>query len=129
MSTFTVQVNCPVQVNRTVDLFSRWGQSSNYNYDVYYQINNPNATGTYWGTVSNTTCGNLDTILVPTGSTLYLYAVEASFGDRVYIKGADTGTCPNNLPVTCTYSTTITADSSVAITVYVDSNGDPQYCT
>ena len=128
MSTFTIQVNCAEPpVTRYVDLYSSWGQSSNYNYDLYYQIDSNSAV--YWGTVTSTSCGNLDTAAVPNGSTLYVYAVNASNANRVYIRGAASSTCPGNLAVTCTYSTVVTADGSVAITVYVDGSGDPSYCT
>lgn len=127
MSTFTIQVNCAVLVNRTVDLYSSWGDASNYNYDLYYQIDGGSAV--YWGTVGSTICGNLDTATVPNGSTLYLYAVNASNLNQVYIRGAASSTCPGNAAFYCTYSQVITADGSMAITVYVDGSGEPQYCT
>jgi hypothetical protein len=128
MSTFTIQINCAAApVTRYVDLYSSWGQTSNYNYDLYYKIDN--GSDVYWGTINTTICGNLDTVGVPNGSTLYVYAVNASNANQVKIRGSASGTCPANLDVTCVYSTVITANGSVAITVYVDNNGDPAYCT
>jgi hypothetical protein len=128
MSTFTIQINCAEPPpDRSIDLYSRWGDTSNYDYDMYYQIDSNSAV--YWGTVNSTSCGNLDTVLVPDGSTLYVYALNASTAEQVYIRGAASSTCPANAAFYCVYDTVITADGSVAITVYVDGNGDPQYCT
>jgi len=128
MSTFTIQVNCAeAPVTRYVDLYSSWGQSSNYDYDMYYKIDS--GSDVYWGTINTTTCGNLDTAAVPNGSTLYVWAVNASNDNQVYIRGSASGSCPANAAFYCSYSQVITANGSIAITVYVDGNGDPQYCT
>ena len=121
----TLSFGCAI--SRTVDLYSSWGAASNYNYNLYYQIGSGGAV--YWGTVTSTSCGNLDTISVPDNSTLYVYALNASNANQVYIRGAASSSCPANAAFYCVYSTVITADSSVAITVYVDGSGDPQYCT
>jgi hypothetical protein len=119
---------CASPVEHIIDLYSSWGELSNYNYDMYYQINSGGSV--YWGTVTSMACGNLNTILVPSGSTLYVYAVNSSNANQVYIRGAGSSTCPANVPITCVYSRVIIADGSVAITVYVDpSTGNPDYCT
>lgn len=128
MSTFTVNVGCAVAPNVSVDLYSAWGQStSNYDYDVYYYIDS--GSPVYWGTVTGSICGNLDTASVPVGSTLNVYAVENTNNNQVKIRGANSGTCPGNLAVTCVYSVVINATGSVAITIYVDGNGNPEFCT
>lgn len=125
MSTFTIQVNCAVPPNRTVDLYSSWGDISNYNYNMYYQIDN--GSYIYWGIVLSMACGNLNTIYVPDGSTLSVIATNASNNIGVYINGAISGTCPANSASILTYSNVITANASVYITIYVDSFGDPAY--
>lgn len=128
MSTFTVQVNCAEPpASRYIELYSSWGQSSNYNYNMYYKIDS--GSDVYWGTINSTTCGNLDTAVVPNGSTIYVWAVNASTSEQVYIRGSASSTCPANAAFYCTYSQVITAGGSIAITVYVDGNGNPQYCT
>lgn len=129
MSTFTVQVNCAeAPVTRYVDLYSRWGDTSNYNYDIYYQIDAGSAV--YWGTIDTTTCSWFSSLIaVPNGSTLYVYAVTTSTLEQVYITADLSSTCPANTASYCVYSTVITADGNVAITVYVNGSGNPQYCT
>jgi hypothetical protein len=109
-----------------VDLYARWGDISNYNYDLYYQIGA--GSSVYWGTITSMFCANLNTVTVPSHDILYVYAVNASNANQVYIQGSDT-TCPSNSASTCVYSRSIESVGVAAITVYVDSFGEPQYCT
>jgi hypothetical protein len=112
----------------TVTIEGRFGTSGSiYNFDVYafYDSTSPQ----YINLITTDFCGLLGTIQVPSGSTLYIYAIRAaSPNDRVFIRGGNT--CPANLAVTCEFNAgTITANATKGITVYVDGNGDPQTCT
>ena len=74
------------------------------------------------GPLNSTVCTELSTVNVSSG-TIYVRAVRDSNAAEVYIRGANSSTCPANLNVICTYSAAITGTESVAITVYV-SGGD-----
>lgn len=78
------------------------------------------------GPLSSTVCTELSTVNVSSG-TIYVRAVRDSNAAEVYIRGANSSTCPANLNVICTYSAAITGTESVAITVYV-SGGDLLDC-
>jgi hypothetical protein len=113
-----------------VDIYAKWGTaSSNYNYDVYAYYDTTAAQ--YMGLADSDFCVNLNSIIVPSGATLYIYAVRASSPfDQVYIRGANSSTCPANLDVVCVYNAgVITSVVSRAITIYIDGSGDPRSCT
>lgn len=112
----------------TVDIYAAWGTaSSNYDYDVYAYYDSTAAQ--YMGLADSNFCQNLNSIVVPSGATLYIYAIRAASPfDQVYVRGGTT--CPTNLAVTCIFNAgTITANTSKAITIYIDGSGNPQSCT
>lgn len=111
-----------------VDIYAKWGlNTSNYDYDVYAYYDSTAAQ--YMGLADSDFCQNLNTIVVPSGATLYIYALRAASPfDQVYIRGGTT--CPSNLDVVCVYNAgVITSAVSRAITIYIDGSGDPRSCT
>jgi hypothetical protein len=110
-----------------VTIYSRAGANPNQPYNLYYSEDQISWTLAS-GPLSSTTCAQQ--IIVDNGSgTIYLKAEDDSTNGQIYIRGANSSTCPANLDVTCTYSRSVTANSDVAITVYVDGNGDYRSCT
>lgn len=109
-----------------VTIYSRAGANPNNPYDLYYSEDNVNWT-LVTGPTSSTTCTQHSTVSICSG-TIYLYAKDDSTNNQIYIRGANTSTCPANLDVTCVYSRSVSATSDVAITVYVDGSGNYRSC-
>ena len=109
-----------------VTIYSRAGDFPNNEYNLFYSQDDINWTYLA-GPLSSTSCSQLSTVSISSG-IIYIKAVDDSTSDQIYIRGANSSTCPANLNVTCTYSTAITADEDVAITVYVDGAGDYISC-
>lgn len=114
------------EASYNVSIYSKAGASPNLLYDLYYSPDNSNWTLVSAG-LSSTSCDLRGTVSISSG-IIYLKAIDDNSAN-VYIRGANSSTCPANLDVTCTYSTAITADEDVAITVYVDGSGDYALCT
>lgn len=113
-------------VSYDVTIYSKAGASPFvFGYNLYYSEDNINWTYVTGPNLS-TSCTQHTTVSISSG-TIYLYADDDN-ANRVYIRGANSSTCPANLPVTCLYSTAITGTEDVAITVYVDGNGDYLLC-
>ena len=109
-----------------VTIYSRAGDVPNNDYNLFYSQD-----GTNWtylaGPLNSTSCTQLSTVSISSG-TIYIKAEDDSTNNQVSIRGANSSTCPANLNITCTYSTAITANEDVAITVYVDGSGDYEVC-
>lgn len=114
------------QQSYNVTIYSRAGASPNNDYNLFYSQN-----GTSWtlvaGPLNSTTCTQHSTVAITSG-IIYLKAEDDSNNGQIYIRGANTSTCPANLNVTCEYNATITGTEDVAITVYVDINGNYELC-
>ena len=117
--TFNVQVSAP-STGYSVQLYSRAGDTiSGDEYNLYYK---DGAGGTYTyiaGPLSSTSCTTLSAVNISSG-TIYIKAERDSNASQIYIRGANSSTCPANLAVTCEYSVAITGNEDVAITVAVD---------
>lgn len=109
-----------------VTIYSRAGANPNNDYNLYYSQNGINWTYLA-GPLNSTSCTQLSTVSISSG-TIYLYAEDDSNTTQISIRGSNSSTCPANLNVTCIYSTAITGNEDVAITVYVDVNGDYEVC-
>lgn len=117
----------PKAISYNVGIYSRAGANPNQPYNLYYSPNNSNWT-LVTGPSFSTTCTFHSTVSISSG-IIYLYAEDDSTNTQVYIRGANSSTCPANLDVTCVYSAAITGNEDVAITVYVDGSGDYRVCT
>jgi hypothetical protein len=105
-----------------VTIYSAAGLTTGESYMLYFSQDNVNWTYVA-GPLSSTTCAVRTTVNIASG-TIYLKAQRQSDNAQVFIKGANTSTCPaNGSPAgrVCTYSTAITGTEDVAITVWVDS--------
>jgi len=109
-----------------VTIYSRAGAAPSISYDLYYSPDNTNWTLLSAGLIS-TTCASIGTVSISSG-TIYIKVIDDN-ANQVYIRGANSSTCPANLDVTCVYSRSVTAASDVAITVYVDGVGAYRVCT
>jgi hypothetical protein len=110
-----------------VTIYSRAGATPNSSYDLYYSPDNTNWSYAVDG-ASSTSCGSHTTVSISTG-VIYLKATQAGFpSNTIYIRGANTSTCPANQAVVCTYQVSVTGTEDVAITVYVDGFGDFSLC-
>lgn len=110
-----------------VTIYSKAGATPNSSYDLYYSPNNVNWTLVVDG-ASSTSCGSHTTVSISTG-VIYLKATLSSgFETSLYIRGANTSTCPANQAIVCTYQASVTGTEDVAITVYVDGSGNFQTC-
>ena len=87
-------------------------------YNLYYSQDNFNWT-LVAGPLSSTSCTMHSTVGISSG-TIYIKAQRDSDAKQIYLRGANSSTCPANLNVECTYSATITGTESVAVTIYVD---------
>jgi hypothetical protein len=113
-------------VSYDVSIYSRAAEIPNLSYDLYYSPDDINWTLVSSGQ-SSTSCDLRGVVSISSG-IIYIKVIDY-YTNQVYIRGANSSTCPANLPVDCTYSTAITADENVAITVYVnDENGDYEVC-
>jgi hypothetical protein len=111
----------------SVTIYSKAGATPNSGYDLYYSPDNTNWSFVVDG-ASNTTCGSHITATISTG-VIYLKATQAGFpSNTIYIRGANTSTCPANQAIVCTYQVSVTGNEDVAITVYVDGFGDFSLC-
>ena len=110
----------------SVQLYSRAGDTitSGDEYNLYYK---DGAGGTYTyiaGPLSSTSCTTLSAVNISSG-TIYIKAERDSNASQIYIRGANSSTCPANLAVTCEYSVAITGNEDVAITIAVQDSFDP----
>jgi hypothetical protein len=110
-----------------VTVYSRAGDFPNNEYNLFYSDDGINFTYLA-GPLSSTSCTQLSTVTINSG-TIYIKAVDDFTSNQVYIRGANSSTCPANLDVICTYSVAISGTEDVAITVYVDGSGDYRSCT
>lgn len=105
-----------------VSIYSRAGGNvTTDEYNLFYSQDNVN-----WNSVvsnaSSTLCTFWTTATISSG-TIYLKAERSSNSSPILIKGANSTTCPANgspAGTTCTYSVSITGNTSVAITVWFD---------
>ncbi len=115
--TFDVTLNAPISAY-DVQLYSRAGDISSDEYNLFYSED-----GSNWnyiaGPLSSTSCQTLSSVSISSG-TIYIKAERDSNNAQIYIRGANSSTCPANLAVTCQYSAAITGNEDVAITVAVD---------
>jgi hypothetical protein len=105
-----------------VTIYSAAGLTTGESYNLFYSQDNVNWTYVA-GPLSSTTCAVRTTVNITSG-TIYLKAQRQSDNAQVFVKGANTSTCPaNGSPAgrVCTYSTAITGTEDVAITAWVDS--------
>jgi hypothetical protein len=110
-----------------VTVYSRAGASPNSTYDLYYSPDNTNWSFVVDGTNSSV-CQSHGTFSISTG-VIYLKATQAGYpSNTIYIRGANTSTCPANQAIVCTYQVSVTGTEDVAITVYVDGFGDFSLC-
>ena len=109
-----------------VTVYSRAGDFPNNEYNLFYSQDGINWTYLA-GPLSSTSCNQLSTVSISSG-IIYIKAEDDIASNQIYIRGANSSTCPANLPVDCTYDTAITADEDVAITVYVSGSGDYEVC-
>lgn len=114
-------LSCPA-VSYDVDIYSSAGDLlSGPQYNVYYSED-----GFTWnylaGPLSSTICAKLPTVSISSG-IIYVRAERDGTSTPVYIVGTNSSSCPGNLADTCEYSTTVSSNMSIAITVAV-SGGD-----
>lgn len=118
--TFDITVQAPI-TGYDVQLYSRAGDVASDEYNLFYSQD-----GTNWtyiaGPLSSTSCQTLSSVNISSG-TIYVKAERDSNNSQIFIRGANSSTCPANLAVTCEYSVAVTGNEDVAITVAVD-NGD-----
>jgi hypothetical protein len=121
-TTTSTTTTTTTQAGNQVTIYSRAGATPTADeYNLYYSQDNVNWTYLA-GPLSSTTCTNLSTVGITSGN-IYIKALRDSNGNQVFIRGANSSTCPANLNVTCVYSLAISGTTNVAITVYV-SGGD-----
>lgn len=117
--TYDVEVSA-VNTGFDVQLYSSAGDVSSDEYNLFYK----DGSGGTWiqiaGPLSSTSCQTLSSVNISSG-TIYIKAERDSNASQIYIRGANSSTCPANLAVTCEYSATITGNEDVAITVAVES--------
>lgn len=101
-----------------VAIYSRAGAAAGGEYDLYYSEDNVNWTLAV-SNRSSTTC-TLQTTVGNSSGTIYLKAQRSIGGNQIYIRGANTSTCPANLDLQCVFSAAITGNEDVAITVFVN---------
>lgn len=106
-----------------VSIYFRAGQIINNGdtFDIYTSQDNTNWT-LFALENSSTSCTFYGTVIISSG-TIYVKAQRSSDNTQVYIRGANSSTCPANAAINCTYSTAITGTEDVAITVYVEDDG------
>ena len=115
--TFNITVDEPAGFD--VQLYSRAGDvPSSDEYNLFYSEDGTNWTNIA-GPLSSTTCQTLSSVSISSG-TIYIKAERDSNNSQIFIRGANSSTCPANLAVTCEYSAAITGNEDVAITVAVD---------
>ena len=90
-------------------------------FDIYTSQDNTNWTS-FAIENSDTSCTFYGTVTISSG-TIYVKAQRSSDNTQVFIRGANSSTCPANAAINCTYSAAITGTESVAITVYVEDDG------
>jgi hypothetical protein len=106
-----------------VSIYFRAGEIINNGdtFDIYTSQDNTNWT-LFSIENSSTSCTFYGTVNISSG-TIYVKAQRSSDNTQVYIRGANSSTCPANAAINCTYSAAITGTESVAITVYVEEDG------
>lgn len=102
-----------------VTIYAKAGNAPSTDYNLYYSQDNVNWTFLA-GPLSSTACTQLSTVGITSGN-IYIKAERDSNNSQIYIRGANSTTCPANLAVTCVYNIAVTGNTNVAITVYVDS--------
>lgn len=103
----------------SVQLYSRAGDVvTSDEYNLYYSEDGISYTQIA-GPLSSTSCTALSSVNISSG-TIYISALRDSNSSPIFIRGANSSTCPANLAVTCIYSVAITGNEDVAITVAVD---------
>lgn len=108
----------------TVTVYMKWGASNaNNDYEGYYKIG-AGGPWTYIGLITSDVCAQYSTYYVPKGATIYFNINEQ--GGCSYYNAANSTSCPSNSQSYCVnspYSITPTSNTSVALTIYIDSNG------
>ena len=106
-----------------VSIYFKAGQIINNGdtFDIYTSQDNTNWTS-FAIENSDTSCTFYGTVTISSG-TIYVKAQRSSDNTQVFIRGANSSTCPANAAINCTYSAAITGTESVAITVYVEDDG------
>jgi hypothetical protein len=114
--------SCPTY---TVNLYRKQGRvpSPLTSAQLYSSIDNINWT--YRGPIDSTTCTlyPVGTFTVSSGTTVYIGITNGS--DYAYFNAAATSTCPDNTATYCfgEFSQTITTNTNLSITAYVDRFG------
>jgi len=116
--TFDITLQAPV-AGYDVQLYARAGDVvTSDEFNLYYSEDGINYNYIA-GPLSSTSCTMLSSVNISSG-TIYISALRDSNSSPIFIRGANSSTCPANLAVTCIYSVAITGNEDVAITVAVD---------
>lgn len=135
MAYFTINAPCATTTTTTttvatytVNLYGNWASTpASETATIYWDVNYSNVGSLYIG--DSTVCDILTSISVSYGDVVSMYALGSY--STMYMNGSINTSysgCPSNANNFCTYSETIYGNRWMAISIYTDTFGAPQWC-